>query len=150
MWNAQACTNTQTSGWNRPQSYIRVLRFRQRDLSLIDEPDIWNASYAFQFPSVGLNSRGHIGGSMFWGGGRKFYPTLAAFLWDDFTCNPYACGWENYGAVGSSKGNTNWGDYLDTRPHSPSANTWVSTGYSFNGTNVTPQLMWFGRERDTP
>jgi hypothetical protein len=86
---------------------------------------------------------------MFWGGGA-FFPTLVSFIWDDLACNPYACGWENYGAVGSSASNANWGDYLDTRPHSPNSNTWVGTGYSYDGTNVTPQFLWFGRQRDTP
>ncbi len=149
MWNAQACTNTQTCGYNRPWSYVRVLRFNLASLALIDEPDVWNSSYAFQFPSVGVDGRRHIAGTMFWGGG-SFFPTLVSFIWDDFSCNPYACGWENYGAVGSSASNTNWGDYLDTRPQSPNSNTWVATGYSYDGTNVTPQFLWFGRERDTP
>jgi hypothetical protein len=149
MWNAQACTNPQGCGYTRPWSYVRVLRFNSSDLGLIDEPDIWNGSYAFQFPSVGVNGRRHVGGTMFWGGGSNF-PTLVSLIWDDLSCNPYVCGWENYGAVGSSASNAGWGDYLDTRPHSPYSNTWVATGYSYDGTNVTPQFLWFGRQRDTP
>ena len=149
MWNAQACTNKQSCGYNRPWPYIRVLRFKASDLSLIDEPDIWNSNYAFQFPSLGVDARRHIAGTMFWGGGSS-YPTLVSYIWDDFTCNPYACGWENYGVVASSASNANWGDYLETRPQSPYTNTWVGTGYSYDGTNVTPQFMWFGRQRDTP
>ena len=149
MWNAAACTNRQTCGFNRPFPYVRVLRFDQSNLNLINEPDIWNPSYAFQFPSVGVDARGHLGGTMFWGGG-SFFPTLVAFIWDDFTCDPYACGWENYGAVGSTASNANWGDYLDTRRQSPNSNTWVGTGFSYDGSNLTPQFLWFGRDRDTP
>jgi 23S rRNA (guanine745-N1)-methyltransferase len=59
-------------------------------------------------------------------------------------------GWENYGAVGSSQSTSDWGDYLNSRPDSPFSNTWVATGFSYDGTKVTPQFMWFGRERDTP
>jgi hypothetical protein len=148
MWNAAAC-NSSECAFNRPWPYIRVVRFDQSTLSEIDEPDIWNPSYAFQFPGVGVNARGHLGGPMFWGGG-SFFPTLVAFIWDDFSCNPFDCGWENYGAVGSSQSTSDWGDYLNSRPDSPFSNTWVATGFSYDGTKVTPQFMWFGRERDTP
>jgi len=149
MWNAAACTDSSKCAFKRAWPYIRVVRFKQSNLDEIDEPDIWNASYAFQYPGVGVDARGHLGGVMFWGGGSNF-PTLVAFIWDDFSCDPFGCGWENYGAVGSSASNGNWGDYLDSRPHSPNSNTWVATGYSFDGTNVTPQFLWFGRDRDTP
>ncbi|HXM20662.1 MAG TPA: hypothetical protein VN948_05295 [Terriglobales bacterium] len=149
MWNAAACTDTSKCAFNRPWPYVRVVRFKQSSLDEIDEPDIWNSSYAFQFPGVGVDTRGHLGGVMFWGGGSN-YPTLVAFIWDDFSCDPFNCGWENYGAVGSSASNSNWGDYLDARPHSPAGKTWVATGYSFDGTNVKPRFLWFGRERDTP
>jgi hypothetical protein len=149
MWNAAACTDTSKCAFNRAWPYIRAVRFKQSSLDEIDEPDIWNPNYAFQFPGVGVDARGHLGGVMFWGGGSN-YPTLVAFIWDDFSCDPFGCGWENYGAVGSSASNGNWGDFLDSRPHSPNSNTWVATGYSYDGTNVTPQFMWFGRDRDTP
>jgi hypothetical protein len=149
MWNAAACANSSSCAFNRAWPYIRVVRFNQSSLDEIDEPDIWNPSYAFQFPAVGVDARGHLGGAMFWGGGSNF-PTLVAFIRDDFSCDPFSCGWENYGAVGSSASNNQWGDYLDSRPHSPNSNTWIATGYSFDGTNVRPQIMWFGRDRDTP
>jgi hypothetical protein len=149
MWNAAACTDTSKCAFNRPWPYIRSVRFKQSSLDEIDEPDIWNSSYAFQFPGVGVDSRGHLGGVMFWGGGSN-YPTLVSFIWDDFSCDPFGCGWENYGAVGSSASNGNWGDYLDSRPQSPNSNTWVATGYSFDGTSVRPQVLWFGRDRDRP
>jgi hypothetical protein len=149
MWNAAACTDTSKCAFNRPWPYIRAIRFRQSSLDEIDQPDIWSSSYAFQFPGVGLDARGHLGGVMFWGGGSN-YPTLVAFIWDDFSCDPFNCGWENYGAVGSSASSNQWGDYLDSRPHSPNSNTWVASGYSYDGTNVTPRFLWFGRDRDNP
>jgi hypothetical protein len=86
-----------------------------------------------------------LAAAMFWGGG-SFSPTLVAFIWDDFSCNPFDCGWENYGAVGSSQSTSDWGDYLNSRPDSPFSNTWVATGFSYDGTKVTPQCGSGGNE----
>jgi hypothetical protein len=89
---------------------------------------------------------------MFKGGG-SFFPRLDTFIWDDFTAayrNRTGFGWEIYFVTASTASSTTWGDYLDTRPHSAFSRTWVGTGFTFNGTNVTPWYLWFGRERDTP
>jgi hypothetical protein len=149
MWNGAACTNNTQCAYNRPWPYVRAFHFNQTTGGLIDQPDIWNGSYAWAWAGVNVDARGHLGGTTFWGGGANF-PNLVAFIWDDFSCNPFSCGWENYWAAGSSASNTNWGDYLDSRPQDPNTNTWVASGFSFDGTNVTPQFVWFGRQRDTP
>jgi hypothetical protein len=75
---------------------------------------------------------------------------MVAYIWDDFSCDPFSCGWENYGAVGSTASNKNWGDFLDARQHSPNSDTWDATGFSYDGKSTTPQYVWFGRERDKP
>jgi hypothetical protein len=142
MWNGAACTDS-SCGYSRPQTYIRVLRFDE-NLNLINEPDIWNPNYAFQFAGVSTNGRGAVGGVFFWGGGGN-YPNLNAFIWDGQSCDPYSCGWENYWAAGSSASSTGWGDYIEAEQDYPSVDRWDATGFNDSGLGVTPQYMQFGR-----
>ncbi len=139
---------------NFPYPYIQIARFSESDMSLLGEPYIWNSSFAWLYPSVGVNARGHLGGTLFWGGG-SYYPNCAAWIADDLNgsiLQPL----ESYRAVGSTNGPdaNKWGDYLATRPHFSYSNTWVASCYSLQGgganANARPQFVWFGRERDRP
>jgi hypothetical protein len=143
MWNA-----SQNSP-SRPYPYIHVARFNESDRTKIDEPIIWNGSYAWQYPAIGVNDRGHIAGSAYWGGGST-YPTMVALIADDYSSGPPP--WENYGVTTSFQGGDNsWGDWYAARRHGTAGNTWITTGERRLSTgDVQTWYTWFGRERDTP
>jgi len=137
-----------SQGGGRAYPYTRVARFNESTKALINEPDIWNANFAFIYPSVNINDRGHLGGVVFYGGG-SLYPTLATLIWDDFSAAPAP--WESYNVVASSAGDTVWGDYSTTRRHGANGNTWVGTGqFKPSASAVHTYYVWFGRERDQP
>ena len=62
MWNA-----SQGGGFAYPQ--VQVAQFRESDRAFLSQAQIWNPSYAWQYPSVGVNGRGHLGGTIAVGGG---------------------------------------------------------------------------------
>jgi hypothetical protein len=141
MWSS-------SQGGGRAYPYTRVARFNESTKALINEPDIWNGSFAFIYPSVYQNDRGHLGGVVFYGGG-SYYPTLATLIWDDYSTAPAP--WELYNVVASSAGATSWGDYSTTRHHGTNGYTWVATGqYKPSSSVVDTYYVWFGRLRDQP
>jgi FG-GAP-like repeat len=141
MWNAG-------QGGSFAYPYIDVARFNQSTFALINQPIIWNGSYAWQYPAIGVNDRGDIAGSAYWGGG-SYYPTMVTLIDDLFSSTPPP--WENYGVVTSAQGATSWGDWYASRRHGTYGNTWITTGETHlaNG-NVQSYYVWFGRQQDTP
>jgi hypothetical protein len=139
MWNA-------SQGTNFPYPYVHVARFRQDTFALIDQPIIWNASTAWEYPAIGVNDRGHIAGTIFYGGGQ-LYPSMGNLISDDFSNPPPP--WEIYGTVASARGANGWGDWYSSRRHGTRGNTWIATGEArlANG-DVQAWYVWFGRERD--
>jgi len=147
MWNV-------AEGGAFPFPYVKITQFQESNRSLIGEPVIWSDVIAWAYPSVGVNARGHIGGTIFAGGG-SIVPWCQAWIADDFNGGVLAP-LENYNIVQSTDGPLSnvWGDYLRSRPHSTATNTWSATGYSLQGgganSNARPRYVWFGRERDMP
>ena len=150
--------------------HVQVLRFNESNRTLLPggQTQVFSNSIAFMYPSVQPNERGHLGGTMAWGGGTSF-PNALAWIADDFNNNTIAP-LENItfaaGTAGPCDPNfdpvpmngtldcyNRWGDYLSTRISVPYSNTWIGTGFVLTGANgVTrePHYVNFGRERDTP
>lgn len=147
MWTA-----AQDNSFSFP--YVKVVRLEESTLNKLDEGEIFNNSFAYAYPSVFPNSRGHLGGTVAFGGGTRF-PGLAAWIADDFSSTNPANPELVTVAVGNSGPSTNrWGDYFTTRLHVPHDETWVGTGFVMVGGFATgqaiPSFVWFGRERDEP
>ncbi len=136
---------------SHPYPFVRVAKFNASDRTLISQPDIWNGSYAWAFPSINVNGRGHIAGSLMWGGGT-YYPSCTVVIKDDYTSG----NWDAYtSASGTSGPNIDRsGDYLTTRICYPYENTWMGTAFTLQGgggnANAVPRFLWYGRERDRP
>lgn len=151
MWNAAQSAPPATAF---PFPHVWVVRFNENDRTLLSEGQVFNNSYAFLYPSVQVNDRGHLGGMMAWGGGTLF-PNGLAWIADDFN-NGTITPLENFtfAAGNSGPASNRWGDYSTTRINVPYGNTWVGGGYVLIGgtgnANVVPSFVWFGRERDTP
>ncbi|KPJ48850.1 hypothetical protein AMJ40_06770 [candidate division TA06 bacterium DG_26] len=146
MWSA-------SQGGSYPCPYVHVARFRLSDRTLINEPIVWNPTFAFAYPSVNVNGRDHIAGSIMYGGG-PYYPSCGVFIWDDYSVTPP--GWEFHMAWQGNSGPyiNRSGDYLSTRPCHPYSNTWIATAFTLQGgpnnSHARPRFLWFGRERDIP
>jgi hypothetical protein len=144
LWNA-------SQDAAHPYPYVRAIRLDEATGAVIDEPDLWSAATAWLWPSVGVNARGHIAGTVFFGGGA-FHPSLGAFVLDDLSAPPPP--WEVYELVAGTSGpaTDDWGDFLCTRRASPEGSSWVATGFVLaggaGGGSVHPQLVRMGRERD--
>lgn len=142
LWNA-------AQGGSYPYPYIEYSRFNEGDRTLIDQDPIWNPDFAWFYPSVSVNERGHLGGTLFVSGGTIQH-SCVAWIRDELTANQL----DAFVAVASSDGpaRNEMGDYLSTRPHPAYPNTFIGTCYSFQGggadVDAVPQFMWFGRERD--
>ncbi len=77
MW-----TSSQNAGAGRPYPYTRVAILNPSTLAIISQPDIWNSQYAWLYPAVSVNERGHLGGALDALGGTLF-PTIRALIRDD-------------------------------------------------------------------
>lgn len=136
-------------GGSFPFPHVQVLRFNESSNALLSQGQIFSNTYAFLYPSVQPNARGHLGGTMAWGGGA-FFPNALAWIADDFN-NNVITPLENITIATGGAGANRWGDYFATRIHSPYPNTWVGSAYVLQAANVRePHYIWFGRERDTP
>ena len=129
-------------GGSFAQPFVRDTILNTSDLSVAGQPDIFNSSYAFAYPSASVDSRGHIGGSVFYGGPSN-YPAPVGYVSDDV-------GRTFVAATGGSGGDSAWGDFTSSVPSYQDSNTWVSAGWVENSGTVTPVAYWFGRNRDDP
>jgi hypothetical protein len=55
-----------------PYPYAHVVRISESTHALIDEPILWNSSYAFAYPAVVANASGVLGASILYGGGSTY------------------------------------------------------------------------------
>ncbi len=141
MWNA-----AQTTG--RPYPYVRIARFNESDRALIGEDDIFSSTNTWVYPSVSVNARGHLGGTIMFGGGN-LYPSCSAWIADDINggaLQPLETVVAATGASGPLYSNV-WGDYLTSRPHGSQPNTWVGTCYAYTR-RLHSRYVHFGRARD--
>jgi len=141
MWNAN-------NDVFYPHPYVRVVRLREDNKTLIDEPDIWNPNLVFAYPACSPNDRGQIGLTLFYSD-PSGPPRHAVGILDDFSPT-----WRLQGTRDSTNAPSNqfWGDYLACRRHSPDGLTWLASGFTLqNGgsdADVEPLLVHFGRRGD--
>ncbi|MGK7914818.1 MAG: hypothetical protein AB4038_04630 [Prochloraceae cyanobacterium] len=135
---------------NRPLPHIRVVRINELSKAVVDQPDIWSNNAAFAYPAACPNDRGHVGVTMFFGGG-SYNPSHVVGIWDDFS-NGWELVFSRQGTNGPPRGF--WGDYINCRRHSPDGLTWIASGYTLQGgtqqRNIEPQYVHFGRRRNQP
>jgi len=135
-----------------PFPYTRVARFNENNRRLINDRDIHNPEFAFLYPSVGVNARNHLGGTILIGGGNL---NLGCTAWiaDDFNNGIFAPLENMLVDIGTSgPDQPKSGDYLSSSPHSPQSNTWIGTCFTYKGgganSDTHPSFVHFGRERD--
>jgi hypothetical protein len=135
MWTAGA-------GSGRPRPYVKVAVVDTFTRSLIEQPDIWNTSIAYAYPSACPNSQGVVGVSLFIGGGTM-HPSHVVGFRDGSAWRLVITRSSTHGPSGGA-----WGDYLSCKRHQPQSSEWVASGYTLQGgtdrRNVEPQYVRFG------
>ncbi len=140
FWNVR-------QGPDRPFPHVRGVRFTPGpNPTLISEPDIWNAGFAWIYPSVGVNALGHVGISAYnMGGGR--YPKAAVALVDDVVPDTDWTSLTFHNVRTSTSGANTWGDYQSVRGYGDCPNTFAGSVQTM-ATSSEHRFVWFGRERD--
>lgn len=126
---------------NHPLPYIRVVRVRESNRALIDEPDIWSRLSAWAYPAAAANAQGAMGFSAFYGGGARHPGHVVGVK--------TATGWETTLTATSTHGPADqaWGDYLSCAGHHGNGAHWVASGYTLRGgtsrRNIEPRFVRF-------
>ncbi len=133
-----------------PRPFVRVAGFSPaQNFNVVGEASIWNATSAFAYPSVSVNARQELGGTIAFGGG-SLHPGTAAFVVDSQS------GWAPltnvvFAAGGRGPDGGVWGDYQSSAAHSHHPTTYVGSGFSIDaGGTCNPKFAWFGRLGDVP
>lgn len=134
MWSANRDST-------HPLPYVRVVRLKASDKSVIDEPDIWSRESAWAYPAAAANAQGVVGFSAFYGGGRRHPGHVVGVR--------TATGWETTLTRTSTHSPLDqaWGDYLTVTPHHGTSAQWVASGYTLQGgtsrKNIEPRHVRF-------
>jgi hypothetical protein len=150
MWDA-----AQGGGFAYPYTEWASFDVSTGPATSISAHAIWNNSFAWQYPGLGIDAAGNLGISIQIMGGST-YPGSQFLLADDVTGTPPPFG--AFGLDGGSHANSRWGDFLTARPATTGANignSWIVTGYTLHdngagGAVVDPHFYWLGRQRDDP
>jgi hypothetical protein len=142
---------------SHPQAHVHGAEFRigpnQYDLTLVQEPVIWNPDNCFGIPTATVNDRGDVGMALAFGsraGGGGSAVATGVLMKDEFSPGP---GGFSFTLVATGTHNpTRYGDYFTPRRNAPCGEWFDSTGYALSGgtalANVNARYVEFGRGRD--
>ena len=124
------------------QPHIELLRLNRNADGSVSSPvqtQIWNATTAFQYPSLASNGNGNLAVGLGWGGNSTQYGSFAVGIWGDYTVyylepSDLTSAYVAFDTSTPPKPFTQprWGDYITVRgaanPRAP--NQFTSFGYS--------------------
>jgi hypothetical protein len=147
MWDAK-----QGGAFSYPYVEYASFNVSTGPATSITASQIYNPSYTWAYPGMGVNGRGALGVSIAIGGGTWGYPGSQFLLDDDISG-----GWAANYLDGGSHANTRWGDFLTSRVASTGTtigDTWIATGFTLHDSSGSaetyPSFYWLGRGRDDP
>jgi hypothetical protein len=147
MWDA-----AQGGGFSYPYVDYASFDVSTGPATSVSESQIWNGSYAWAYPGMGVNGRGALGVSLQVGGGTWGYPGSQFLINDDISG-----GWSAQFLDSGSHSNNRWGDFLTARAATTGTsigNTWIAGGFTLHdsggGAETWPSFYWVGRNRDDP
>lgn len=131
---------TASSGGNFRQAQVQwVALDHNNNYNVVSQQQIWNSSYAFAYPALGVNADGEIGLSLEYGGNKDYENHVAGF-WGDYIV---------YITTNSNIGVTRYGDYVSIRPDSDHPRRFQAYGYGLVKAGGTAQndthYIVFGR-----
>jgi len=144
-------TNANTA--SHSYAHVAGVRFKESDLTVIDQPDVWGGVGCFGFPALSVNDRGDYGLSVAYGGGTSGKAAEGYVLLDDSYTSGVNFGTYNKTASGNyNRTDGRYGDYFTIRRAAPCGLFFTATNYSLNGgtavSNVNSVVAKFGRGRD--
>lgn len=128
----------------RDHPYVRIARFDEDTLDLVDEPDLSSVRGAYAYPAVAANRRGDVGLAAFFGG--PHHPSHVVGTLEESGGAPL---WSIAEVARSTHAPTQgrWGDHLTCRPHPTRRTSWLATGFTLQGgsdrRHVEPTLTQF-------
>ena len=143
--------------WNAPQDgnfgapHTNIVRIDAEDLTLIDNPVLWNPTIAFVYADMHPNDRGDVGFVLDMIGGG-FHPFLVGIDLREESSTPPP--WSLFGIRGGSDSPNSdiWGDYNTVRRAYPFGHLFINGGHTLQGGgnsgNVETLIDMFGRGED--
>jgi hypothetical protein len=130
-----------SSGGSFPQTHIRLAQINLSNYSVISQHQIWNSDFAFNYPSIDVNSNGEVGISLGFGGNSTLYGSHGVGVWGDYTI---------YTPKFSDICTERWGDYTTLRRANNNSAQWIAGGYTnqkdtSGNLEVVPHYIRFGR-----
>jgi hypothetical protein len=144
-WNAH---QDEDNGF--PYPFVMVVEIDGSTFRLRDEPFIWSANQAYEFPALAANANGEAGGVVLAGGGST-YPTCAAAVRD---ANSTDAAWDARIVEASDQdfATEHTGDSLGVTGAAPDSKTWLGACMTQRGgtgdANVEIDFASFGRTSD--
>ncbi len=144
-WNAGRDPNTVPAGRRIPHPRIDLIKFDATTFGLIQYLPIFNASHAFAYPALGVNSEDEVGFSFAWGGGGTFYANVGVGILTGtiFLQNTFTSSHSGYGR---------YGDYGAVRRHYPETRLFSAADYGIparpgvgDGFSYDERYVLFGR-----
>jgi len=126
----------------RPQPYVQVAKVSARTKRLLENINIWDASFATAYPALATNSRRQVGITFALGGGRHHPSQVVGTL----------TGRDRYLIARAGRATPRsgqWGDYLTIRRRYPNPALFSVAGFtkksSTSANDSTPSYVVFGR-----
>ncbi len=141
-----------TDSNHRPQPFAQMARINSKNMSLIENVNLFDTDSAICYAGLATNADNEIGVS-YMIGGAVFPSHVVGFLTGDRNSVVAAKG--ERGPLPDAKGHFDWGDYLTARPLFPKRKLFAAAGYTFLGTqdgenlDATPHFVVFGRAANT-
>jgi len=152
MWNSQGSATT------HPNANIRSVVFDTSSFVRLREPDLYSANDKFFYPAAAVNARGDLAVLVgrYTGSGDVKNDVL---IDDSFNGDPANGIWERYTvgvgtppkAAGSGPAEfVAAGRFYGILADDNFPNTWLASGWVYNGNTPQPKFYWFGRQQDHP
>ncbi len=137
----------------RPRPFVQIARIDSRNLTLIDNINVFDPDSATCYGALSTNANNEVGISYAIGGGTRFPSHVVGILTGTRKDVLVAAG-ERGPLPDPQSGNGEWGDFLTVRPVFPNRILFAATGYTMKGPgdgsnrDCTPRFVIFGRSSD--
>jgi len=136
---------------HRPNPFVQMARINSKDMSLIEDVNLFDADSAIAYAGLATNANDEVGVSYMIGG--AVFPSHVVGLLSNNRLSVIAGKGERSPVV-NAQGHYEWGDFLTARPIFPDRKLFVAAGYTLLGTqdgnnqDSTPRFVVFGRNAD--
>ena len=135
---------------HRTHAFIQIARLDARNLTLLENIEIFDSANATAYGALAANSDGEVGIS-YMIGGDAIFPSFAVGFLTATQMHKMAATGTRGPLPDPSTNKSEWGDYLAVRRAYPNQRLFAATGYTMEGTadgsnrDATPRFVVFGR-----